>query len=253
MIGSACKSAEVDRNFLSCTPHDRTISNQSRIGTPGVNKGFSSPSRSKISSSAKWMGNIEPSDTSVHRSATQESNSDLSCIEKVGVKVLPDKIVADLDPSIWVNLAISVLRTNPKFKNLGLPTFDATGIHNINFTPSTSAKSLNRTRRDNFRDDRMGYTHDFERMIKTAAYINHITYSELEAREVFEWETENIQQTLQTDFMTTLHNNLLTRSTNSSKIRKAQTGGELGPRTIIVRLDIRDIFIRLKNKEEETQ
>ena len=40
VIGSTCKTSEVDRNTLkSCTPHDMNIRNQSRIGTPTVNKG----------------------------------------------------------------------------------------------------------------------------------------------------------------------------------------------------------------------
>ena len=107
----------------------------------------------------------------------------------MGVKSLPDKIIADLDLSIWVNLASSVLREIPKFKNLGLLTFDETGIHNINISPSTRVKILNRTRRDNFRDDRLGYTHGFERMSKTTAYSNHIRNSGLETREGFEQET----------------------------------------------------------------
>ena len=161
VIGSACKSVGVDRNTLSCTPPDRTIQNQSKIGTPGVNEGVLGPICGKTSSFSKWMGNIKPSDISVHGSATQEWNSDLSCIGKVGVKSLPDKIVVDLDPSIRVNLANSVFSERPKFKILGLPTVNATDIHNLDFPPSTRAKSLNGTRRYNFRDARLGYTHNF--------------------------------------------------------------------------------------------
>ena len=111
----------------------------------------------------------------------------------------------------------SVLSESPKFKSLGLSTFDATDIRNLYFVPYTRAKSLNRTRGDNFRDARLGYMHDFERMSKTIAYRNHIKNSELETREVFERETENIPQTRQTDLVTTLHYNPLTRSTDSSK------------------------------------
>ena len=88
VISLEYKSAGVDRNTLSCTPSDRTIWNHSRIGTPGVNKGVFSPTRGKIFSFAKWTGNIEPLDTSVHRFATQERNLDFSRIEKVGVKSL---------------------------------------------------------------------------------------------------------------------------------------------------------------------
>ena len=82
VIGSVCKSVGVNRNILNCTASDRTIRNHSRIGTPGVNEGVFSPSRDTTSSFAKWTRNIEPSNTSVHGSATQERNSDLPCIEK---------------------------------------------------------------------------------------------------------------------------------------------------------------------------
>ena len=216
MIGSAFKSVGVDRSTISCTPPDRTTWNHSRIGTPGVNEGVFIPSRGKTSSLAKWTGNIEPSDTSVHVSATQEKNSYFLCIEKEGVKSLPETIVADLYPSIWVNLANSVFSERPKFKSLRLPTVDATYIRNLGFAPSTRANSLNRTRRDNFMDSSLGYMHDFERMSRTKAYRNHIKNSELETREVFERETENIPHTQQTDLMTTLNENPLTRSTYSS-------------------------------------
>ena len=92
VIGLACKSVRVDRSTLNCTSPERTLQNHSRIGTLGVNEGVFSPSRGKTSSFAGWMGNIEPSDTSVHGSATQERNSDFSCIEKLGVKVSPTKL-----------------------------------------------------------------------------------------------------------------------------------------------------------------
>ena len=51
------------------------------------------------------------------------------------VKILPDKIVAGLDPSKRVNLANSVLGESTKFINLGLLIFDATGKPNIDFSP----------------------------------------------------------------------------------------------------------------------
>ena len=120
MIGLECKIAEVDRNTLkSCTLPDKTIRNHSRIGTPGVNEGVFSPSSGNNSSFSKWTGNIKPLDTSVEGSATQERNSHFSCIEKVGVKILPEKIIADLDLSIQVNLANSVLSKIPRFKTSG--------------------------------------------------------------------------------------------------------------------------------------
>ena len=113
-----------------------------------------------------------------------------------------------------MNLANSVLSKIPKFITSGS---DATSIHDINFAPSTRAKSLNGTRRDNFRDARLGYTHDFERMSKTAAYSNHIKNSELETGDFLKRETENNSQTRHTDLVTPLHENPLTRSTDSPK------------------------------------
>ena len=41
-------------------------------------------------------------------------------------------------------------------------------------------------------------------------YSNHIKNSELETKEVFEQETENIPQALQTDLVTTLSDSPLT-------------------------------------------
>ena len=49
------------------------------------------------------------------------------------------------------------------------------------------------------------------------AYSNHIKNYELETREVFERETENIPLKRQTYLVTPLHDNPLTRSKDSSK------------------------------------
>ena len=56
-------------------------------------------------------------------------------------------------------------------------------------------------RRDNERGGRLGYTHDFETMSESIAYRNHNNNYELETREVFERETENILRTLPTDMV----------------------------------------------------
>ena len=153
----------------------------------------------------------------VDGSATQERYLDLSCIEKVGVKSVLGEIVPDLDPSKQVNLANYVLSESPKFKSLGLPAIDATDKGNLDFVPSTRANSLSGTRKDNVSPSRLGYTHDFETIIQTTSYRNHVKNYELETGEVFERETENIPLTQKTDLMTTLNNNPLTRSTDSSK------------------------------------
>ena len=117
----------------------------------------------------------------------------------MGVKSPPNEIVSDSDPSIQANLANSIIGESPKFINIGLLTFDATGKPNIAFVTSTRAKSLNGMQRDNFKVYWLGYTHDFERVSKTTAYSNHIKNSELETKEVFEQEPENIPLTRQTD------------------------------------------------------
>ena len=129
----------------------------------------------------------------------------------MGVKSLPNEIFADLDPSIRVNLTNSIISEIPKFINLGLLTFNATGIPKIAFSPSTRAKYLNGTQRDNFKSDWLVSRHDFEIVSENTAYSNHINNSELETREVFEQETENIPLTQQTDFVTPLHENTLTQ------------------------------------------
>ena len=136
--------------------------------------------------------------------------------------------VADLNRSIRANLVNSVLGKIPKFKNLELTTFDATDICNLDFDPSTRAKILNGTQRDNLRDVRLGYTHYFERMSETTAYSNHIKNSELETREFFDRKTENIPLTRQTDLVTTLNDSPLKLSTDS-KSNEERNKPEVNP------------------------
>ena len=93
-------------------------------------------------------------------------------------------------------------------------------IRNLDYISATIPKNCNRLQRITERDDRLGYTYDFETMRKTTAYRNHIKNSKIETREVFEWETlspENIQRTLPMNILTRLDKNQLTRSTDSSK------------------------------------
>ena len=102
------------------------------------------------------------------------------------MKSLPDEIVANLYPSIRVNLANYIISEIPKFINIGLLTFHTTGKPNIAFTPSTRAKSLNGTRRENFKSDRLASGIGSEGVSKTTVYSNHINNYKLETREVFE-------------------------------------------------------------------
>ena len=138
----------------------------------------------------------------------------------MGVKSIFPELGKEPDPSVQVNLTNSVLSNIPKFITLGHPNIETADIRNIDFATSTRANNLNGLRRGTEGNDRLGKTHDFENMNKTTAYRNHIKNLEIEAREVFGQETlspENIQQTLPMNIVTRLDNNLLTRSTDSSK------------------------------------
>ena len=118
VIGLQYVSVGVNSNILNCTsPNSRNIRrNNSRIGTSGVNECIFSPScdLTKTFRLRSCTESIEPLDTSVQGSTTQERNSNLSCIEKDGVKSVLRKIVPDLDPSKQVNLANSFLRKSPR-------------------------------------------------------------------------------------------------------------------------------------------
>ena len=136
------------------------------------------------------------------------------------MKSLPGEIVTDLDPIKRVNLASYVLSEIPKFINFGLPFLNSTDQQKSVFAPSTRAKTLNGTGRENFNSNWLAYSHGFERVRETTVYSNHIKNSELETRQVFEREniqTKNIPLTRQTDFVTPLHDNPRTQSTEMSK------------------------------------
>ena len=96
-----------------------------------------------------------------------------------------------IDPSVRVNLAKSVVRESPRSKSLGHPTIETADIRNLDYISATRPKNCNGLRRSTDRDDRLGYTHDFETMSETTAYCNHIKNSEIETREVFEQETSS--------------------------------------------------------------
>ena len=177
----------------------------SRIGTPGVKKEIWSPRSETTANVMSCTDNVENFDTLVHVSTTHERNLDLSRIKEVGVKSIFPELQKEYDSSIRVNLTNSVLSKSPKFISLGHPSLETAYIHNMDFATFTRVKNLNGLRRGTEKDDRLGYTHDFETMSETTAYRNHIKSSEIETREVFERETwipENIHQTLQTHIVT---------------------------------------------------
>ena len=175
-----------------------------------------SPIRSSKSSFAKWSRNIEPLNTSVDKSATQESNSTSFCIDKIGVKSLPGEFVTDLDTSKRMDLESSDLGEIPKVIDFGLSSFNARGKPNSVFTPSTRAKRLDGAGGDSLNGDWLASSHVFERVSKMKAYSNNIKKSDLETRENSEREniqTENIPLTRQPDFVTPLPDSPKTRST----------------------------------------
>ena len=78
-----------------------------------------------------------------------------------------------------MNLANSVVRKSPKFKILGHPSIETADIRNLEYISATRPKNCNGLRRSMDRDDRLGYTHDFETMSERTAYRNHIKNSEI--------------------------------------------------------------------------
>ena len=107
------------------------------------------------------------------------------------MKSIFPELVTKLDSSVRVNLANSVVREIPKLKCLGHSPMETAYIRNLDYISTTRPKNCNGLRRSTDRDDRLGYTHDFETMSKTTAYCNHIKNSEIETGEVFEQETSN--------------------------------------------------------------
>ena len=157
--------------------------------------------------------NVDKFDTSVQRSTTKERNLKSSRIEEGSLKIIFPELILEIDPSVRVNLANSVLSESPKFKRLGHPPIETADIRNLDYISTNRPKNWNRLRRSTDRDDRLGYTHDFETMSKMTAYRNHIKNSKIETREVFERETsspENIQRTLPMNIVTQLDNNKCT-------------------------------------------
>ena len=118
--------------------------------------------------------NVKKFDTHVQRSTTQERNLESPRIEEESLKSIFPELGSELDPSVRVNLANSVLSESPNFKRLGHPTIETADIRNLDYISTTRPKNCNRLRRSAERDDRLGYTHDFETMSKTTAYRNHI-------------------------------------------------------------------------------
>ena len=164
--------------------------------------------------------NVKKFYNSVQSSTTQERNLESSCIEEESLKSIFPEIGTKLDSSVRLNLANYVLCESPKFKHLWHLPIETADIWNLKYISATRPRKCNWFWRSTYRDDRLGYTHDFETMSETTAYRNHIKNLEIETREVFERETsspENMQRTLPMNIVTGIDNNQLTRSIDSSK------------------------------------
>ena len=175
VIGSQDESVKRTNRIISMSIEKRNISRNrnSRIVTPLVNKDV----WSVINMSSNGLSdadNVKKFDTSVQSYTTQERNMESSRIDKESLKIIFPKLGTELEPSLLVNIANSAVHMNPKFKSLRHPPIDTEDIWNLEHISATRPKSCNGLRRSVDRDDRLGYTHDFETMSKTTSYRNHI-------------------------------------------------------------------------------
>ena len=187
VIGPQDESVK-SNNRIICTQSDsKKIRGEhiSRIDTPGVNADI----WSVIDTTPNVLSctnNADKFDTIVHSSTTQEKNLESSRIKEVGVISIFPELGKEPDPSVRVKFANSVLHESPRFITLGNPTTETADIRNLDYVTATREKNCNGLRRGTERDDRLGYTQDFETLSETTAYRNHIKNSEIETREVFE-------------------------------------------------------------------
>ena len=94
VIVSEDESVGGNRDIICTSIYSRnSMRNHSRIGTPGVNKDIFSLRSDTTSTLLICTGIINKFDTHAHRSATQERNLELSCIEEVSVKIIFPEIV----------------------------------------------------------------------------------------------------------------------------------------------------------------
>ena len=178
VIGSQDESMKITNRIISTPSESRNISGDriSRIDTPRVNKknwGVIDKTSNVLSDG----DNVDKFDTNVQSSTTQERNLELSRIEEESVKSIFPELGSQLDSSVQVNLANSVLWESPNFKRLGHLPMETADILNLNYIRTNRPKNCNGLRRNTDRDGRLRYTHDFETMIKTTAYRNHIKNS----------------------------------------------------------------------------
>ena len=102
--------------------------------------------------------NVKKLDTHVQISTTQERNMESSRIEEENLKSIFPELGSELDPSVRVNLANSVVRESPKFKRLGHPPIETADIRNLDYISATRPNKCNGLWRSTDRYDSLGYT-----------------------------------------------------------------------------------------------
>ena len=157
MIGPQDESVKRKNRIISTPIDSRNISGNcsSRVDTLEVNKDV----WSVIDTTSNVLidtYNVEKFDTSVQSSTTQERNLELSQIEEESLKSIFPELGTELDPSVQVNLANSVVRDIPKFKSLGNPPMETADIRNLNYISATRPKNCNGMWRSTDRYDRLG-------------------------------------------------------------------------------------------------
>ena len=156
-----------------------------RIGTPIVNKNiWSEDDNFNVQSG---VGKEDKLDTIVQQSLTKERNTASPQIEEESIEIIFSKIFKESNLSKRMNLANSLGIQSPKLVHFGHPPVETNNLGNlldgiVNTIIENSKGIWRRTDRDN----RMAHTHDVDTIIKTTAYCNHIKYSEIETREVFD-------------------------------------------------------------------
>ena len=178
VIGPQDESVKRTNRTISTPSDSRNISGDhiSRIDTPGVNKDVWGVI-DKTSNVLSGTDNVEKFGTHVQRSTTQESNLESSRIEEESLKIIFPELGTELDPSVRLNLANSVVRESTKFKILGHLNIETSDIRNLDCISATRPKKCNGLQRSTDRDEMLGYTHDFDTMSETKAYRNHINNS----------------------------------------------------------------------------
>ena len=131
-------------------------------------------------------------DTIVPQSLTNERNTASPQIEEKSLESIFSKIVEESISSERMNLAKSLSIETTKLVYFGHPLIETNDVGNlIDGIVTTIIENSNGIWRRTDGDDRMAHTHDIETISENIDHYKHIRDSEIETREVFEWETSN--------------------------------------------------------------